>query len=332
MLAGPLRSPQRLDACGKLQPAPASHRVPRVRGDVRDGPADLVHVEGHAEAALRLEVALDGEAGQLGLEPGGELREENTERHRPQDEPLRPPREVEGLRDHPLQAVRGVDDGPRPFRGLRGRDVALDERLRPAPDEGQGAPEVVGHHPGHGAERGQALRGDELLLVGVVLDGERGAGGDERDEPGLGVGDRLSSPRGGPQDEHPREPAPREEGDEHALLRARGRLQELALGEQPPSPRASRAGGLRPERAQAPPVGQPQALEALEAPVPQEEGRVVRVERPREVLGQQPGERRQVGGFQDPLGDLPERGAAARGGEGEDPHGLSIDTPKNPSL
>ena len=74
------------------------------------------------------------------------------------------------------------------------------------------------------------------------------------------------------------------------------------------------------------------ALEALEAPVPQEEGRVVRVERPREVLGQQAGERRQVGGFQDPLGDLPERGAAARGGEGEDPHGLSIDTPKNPSL
>ena len=59
---------------------------------------------------------------------------------------------------------------------------------------------------------------------------------------------------------------------------------------------------------------------------------VVRVERPREVLGQQPRERRQVGGFQDPLGDLPERGAAARGGEGEDPHGLSIDTPKNPSL
>ena len=128
--------------------------------------------------------------------------------------------------------------------------------------------------------------------------------------------------RAGPEDQHPGEPAARQQGHEHALLRPRRGLQELALGEQPPRLRPRGAGGLGRERAQPSPLADGEALEALEAAVPEEEGRVARLERPGQVLRQQPRERRQVGRLEDPLGETAEDRAA--GGESEGGHGALV--------
>ena len=320
----------RLDARGEPEPAPAAHRVARVRGDVRDGPADLVDVEGHAEAALGPRSRARRRARAAPPRSRRRARREAPERHRPQDEPLRPAREVERLGGHPLEAVGGVDDGPRarprPPAGATSpsTSVSAQPRMRV-----MGPRKSWASMPGHGAERGQALRGDELLLVGVVLDGERGAGGDERDEPGLGVGDRLPSPRGGPEDEHPGEAAPREQGHEHALLRARGRLEELALGEQPARPR--RLPGRSPRAGRC--ASRPPSVRSRPSKLSRRRSHRRRVAscassaRGRSSVSSRVSDGRS-GGFEHALGDPPERGAAASGGEGEDPHGAARLTPR----
>ena len=175
--------------------------------------------------------------------------------HRPPRQPAAAAGEVEGLRGHALEAVDHLHDqvGPRCAPRPRGRP-GLEQRLRVAADHGHGAAEVVGQHAGHGAQRGHALGGDQLALVEVVLEGERGARGQPRDERRLGA-PRTARAAGGParrEHQHAHEAAARHQGDQRARRRlaARG-LDELAVREQVARLRGGHAVAAPAERAAA---------------------------------------------------------------------------------
>ena len=270
--------------------------------------------------------------GSSSFDPGRELGHQHAERHRAQHQLLGPAHEVERLAGHALQPVDRVHDRLRAGLDLPGLDTTLHERLGPAPDERHRPAEVVDQHAGHGAERGEALRLDQLLLVGEVLERERGAAGDQRDEPRVGVGHGPSPLLHRAEHQHAGEAAARQERHQHLVRRVGRGLDELPLREQEAGARrgGARAGGLVSPQARG--RVELEALEALEAAVPEQQARALGRERLAQVHGQQPREPREVGGLEHALGERRERGPAPRG-QREDGHARSwFDTRKNPSL
>ncbi len=332
LLAGPVRARDRRDPGREPEPARPAHRVARVGRDVRDRPPDLVDVDRAAAASGQLEVALDREARQLSFDPGRELGHQHPERHRAQHQRLGPAHEVERLAGHALEPVDRVHDRLRARLDLPGLDTPLHERFGPAPDERHRPPEVVDQHAGHRADRGETLRLDELLLVGEVLERERRAARDQRDDPRVGVGHRPPPVLHRAEHQHAGEAAPREQRHQH-LVRSVGRgLDELPLRQQEAGARRGGARLGRPLPPQARGRVELEALEALEPAVPEQEARAVGGKRVAQVDRQQPREPREVRGLEHALGERRERGPAPRG-QREDGHARSwFDTRKNPSL
>ena len=297
----------RLDAHPQRERAVAAHRVARVRGDVGHRPPQLVDVERHAPHGVEAELAGDLQPGQLLLDAGRQLGEEDPERHRAQYEPLRAAGEIERLAGHPLEPVGRLDDQRRAGGDLRFRHARLEQRLGVAADHRHRPAEVVRQHPGHRAERRQPLRGDQLFLVGVVLERERRAPGDHGHEPRLPIRDRAPPPLHRAERQRPGESRAREQRHEDAFTALAGGLEQLAVGEQPARRLAVRRRRQRLEPAQRAAVRELDTVEALEPAVPQQERRATGAERSRQLDRQVARERRQVGGLQDAARDAPER-------------------------
>ncbi len=265
-------SGRRLDPRADVEPALSAHGIPCVRRDVRDRPAELVHVQPGAQRPGQVGILHHLDPGELLFDPGGEVQEQQRHRHRSQDQALGSPCEIQRLGGHPLEAVDGLDDEPGPRGHLVVGQARRLKGLRVAPDHGHRPPEVVDQHPRHRSQGGEALGGDQLLLVGVVLDGQGGPGGDEGDHRRLRRGHRAAPPPGPAEHQHPREPAASEQRHQRPLALAPGGVEELTFGDQPAGRRPLGPRGLRTEGAQPAVLGEGDALEALQAGGPRGAG------------------------------------------------------------
>ena len=250
----------------------------------------------------------DVEAGQLLGDARGQLLDQGGQHHGAPHELGAAPHEVEGLSGHALQAVDAVHDEARAIATSVGGKPVLEQGLGVATDDGHGSAEVVGQHSRHGSERRHALRGDELLLVEVVLEGEGGVVGDRRSRGAPPPGGRGASAgdAGAPSTSMPTsplraisgtsEPSPCALGLHHLPVRhevARLGRADAAVpeppGEMPPSPEGR---GRRRSRACGPRAGG--------SPRPRSDGRGQGLgEKAREVLG--------IGRVQRLVGQAPQR-------------------------
>ena len=226
--------------------------------------------------------------------------------------------EVQGLGGHALEPVDAAHDelgrAPAPPRP----EARVEQGLRVAADHRHGPAEVVGQHSRHGPEGRHALRGDQLPLVEVVLEGQGGAARRSREQPLTSAGRNGTSPAvpaAGPSTSMPTRPLRAIRGTRTPVARLLGvstsvpvRDEVAGLGgvDLRPSP-AERGAHLR--------LIQGEALEGVELAVPEQEGRPVHAKAAGRVAGQEAGRGPRRRGPRAPG----RRGAAASGG-GARPH------------
>ena len=300
-------------AGGDVEAPGAPHRVAGVGGNVGDDAPQLVHVEGRGGGGRHVEGVLDLDPGHLGGEPAPQIGEEHGQGDRAAGQPPPSAREVEGLARHALQAVDRLHDEGSPGLHLSRGEGGLEQRLRVPADHGHGPAEIVGEHARHRPQGGQALRGDELLLVDVVLEGEGRPRRDHGDQPGLrgAQGEGAVAPFG-PEDQHAGEATAGHEGDERAFPLAR-RVQKLTVGQEIAGLRGFQAVRSRPQGVHVRLTSRgSDAFEGLEAAVPDEEGRPPDAERGGQGPGQDVDETVEVRRFQDLVGESAERRQARR--------------------
>ena len=173
----------------------------------------------------------------------------------------------------------------------------------------------MGQHARHRAQGGHALGGDQLPLVEVVLERERGAAGEHGDEPRLVAAEGQGAVRAAaaPSTSMPTRPLRAIRGTQHAVPPLPGVSRSSPSGQQV----ARVSGASRPfvpaeGGACASHLRRMSASKLSEPAVPEQEGRPPDAERGGKASGEEAGESREVGGLQDLVGEAAQRRQRSR--------------------